>query len=703
MKHKTLLFILSLLFALTAVVAVAGCGEEKKEVAHRHTWGDWINVEGQEPTCTKPGKRYRVCKVCGESDDISDAPALSHDWDKGERTKEPTCDTPGTFTYTCSRCGNVKTRDIEALGHIWKEVGYDKVATCNDDGLMRYKCEREGCGIEKREEVKALGHDMTSWAYTTDAPTCTKGGVQERHCSRGDLDPEYKDVPPLGHEWTAWNYSAQPTCTAAGHRSRECTRDGCTAKVEENVGALGHNWGDWQVTTPATCTAKGSQTHTCQEPGCDAKATEDILPLGHLWDIKIETQPTETESGKLTATCSLCKETQENDLAPLKDCTVYRVSVTGLNGRAIPGKNPTNVYIYDSNHKLVAGGPVVSQKQQLVDGTPTTVEYAPYFEAYLPKDQDYTVGISNLPYGFDHKDSYTLTHNTFKVIDPEGKESNDTRYSAESDSLQFKKVKLSASLTITLQGHILDGRLPDLSIQNYNYGYGGIIRGACMPNFSVTDIKGEDWTLQELMKDKEAVVFLVFSLQSETCLNMARELVNFANCFQDKISVVILDQDDQFTEDIVGVFEEPYNFPDWFHVVRDIETKFYMNLTHFNQDPGYAEFFVIGQDFSVADTFGYSNGTCFQRIFMNLKDGMYNKLEDTDYEPLPPLEEEGEQGSEGGEQGGQSGEEGGQSGEQGGQSGEQGGQSGEQGSQSGGETEGTNFLPAVSEQKGLFE
>ncbi len=68
-----------------------------------------------------------------------------------------------------------------------------------------------------------------------------------------------------------------------------------------------HTWGEGMVTTEPTCTEDGVKTYTCSV--CNETKTETITATGHQWDEgKVTTPATCTENGVKTYTCSVCKE-----------------------------------------------------------------------------------------------------------------------------------------------------------------------------------------------------------------------------------------------------------------------------------------------------------------------------------------------------------------------------------------------------------
>lgn len=58
-----------------------------------------------------------------------------------------------------------------------------------------------------------------------------------------------------------------------------------------------HAWGEWTVTTEPTCTEKGEETRTCTV--CKVTETREVDALNHKWDDGvITTEPTEDAEGE---------------------------------------------------------------------------------------------------------------------------------------------------------------------------------------------------------------------------------------------------------------------------------------------------------------------------------------------------------------------------------------------------------------------
>lgn len=67
-----------------------------------------------------------------------------------------------------------------------------------------------------------------------------------------------------------------------------------------------HTWGEGMVTTEPTCTEDGVKTYTCSV--CNETKTETITATGHQWDEGVVTrEPTYTEDGEKTFTCAICR------------------------------------------------------------------------------------------------------------------------------------------------------------------------------------------------------------------------------------------------------------------------------------------------------------------------------------------------------------------------------------------------------------
>ena len=314
------------------------------------TWNKGTTVE---PTCTEKGYTIYICdqdSALTEKRDYTNA--LGHAWDTGTVTTAATCTTAGVKTYKCQNtgCTEMKTEEIPALGHKWDDGTVTTPATCEAVGVKTYKCQNAGCTETKTEEIPALGHKWDDGTVTK-VPTCTEDGVKTFTCLNDGSHTYTEPVPATGHAWDAGVVTKEPTYEEDGERTYTCQNDGthvytevipalgytftetvvpptCTedgytlhtcnenpAKTYQDtpVAALGHQYK--KVTTPATCGAPGSVDNVCER--CNDKQHVSDLPATgeHQWGEGVVTkEPTATETGIKTFTCTVCSATKTEDI-----------------------------------------------------------------------------------------------------------------------------------------------------------------------------------------------------------------------------------------------------------------------------------------------------------------------------------------------------------------------------------------------------
>ncbi len=183
-------------------------------------------------------------------------------------------------------------------------------ATCNAAGERTYTATvtfKENTYTDtKTETVPALGHDLVH--HEGKAPTCTEIGWSAYDtCSRCDYTT-YVEIPAAGHTPAdaVRENEVAATCTAAGSYDEVVYCSVCHEELSretKTIEKLGHAWGEWTVTTEPTCTEAGEETLTCSR--CDVTETREINALGHDYQ-SVVTAPTCTEQGYTTHTCSRC-------------------------------------------------------------------------------------------------------------------------------------------------------------------------------------------------------------------------------------------------------------------------------------------------------------------------------------------------------------------------------------------------------------
>ena len=261
------------------------------------------HTEGEAATCIED----QTCTVCGEVL----TPALGHDYET--TVTAPTCTEGGYTTHTCSRCEDTYIDTLtEANGHLWGMWETVIEAEEGKDGLKKRVC--EVCGAEEEKIIPALDH-VHHYTEQTVEPTCTDAGYILYTCVCGETYRDH-ETPALEHDYDA--IVIAPTCTEGGYTTHTCSRCEDTY-TDTSTEKLGHTAGD-----AATCT----EDQTCTVCG------EILTPaLGHDYDA-IVTDPTCTEDGYTTHTCSRCEDTYTDTPTEAKGHT-YGDWVTDL--EAAPG------------------------------------------------------------------------------------------------------------------------------------------------------------------------------------------------------------------------------------------------------------------------------------------------------------------------------------------------------------------------------
>ena len=311
----------------------------------------WHKGDTVAPTCTEQGYTVYICDqdaTLTENRDFVDA--LDHDWGEGVVTKAATCTEDGEKTFTCSRDGATKTEVIPAVGHKWDDGTVTTPATCEASGVKTYKCLNDGCTETKTEGIAALGHNYDD-GVVTKAATCTEDGVKTFTCQNDKSHTYTEVIPAIGHDYDdgvvtteptytengvktftchncgdtytesipalGYTYNetvVAPTCTENGYTMHECVEDATKSFKDNIVPALGHEYKE--VTTPATCKDAGSVDKVCER--CNDKQHVRDIPVNeeHQWDEGVITkEPTATEPGIKTYTCTVCNKTKTESIA----------------------------------------------------------------------------------------------------------------------------------------------------------------------------------------------------------------------------------------------------------------------------------------------------------------------------------------------------------------------------------------------------
>ena len=264
-------------------------------------------------TCEDDAVYYKSCSVCGEAGPdtfVAEDTALGHYWGDWTETTAPTCSAKGEETRTCANDAEHKEyRDvaIDPTAHKWGDWTETTAPTCSAKGEETRICANDAEHKEYRDvAIDPTAHEWGDWAETT-APTCSAKGEETRVCKNDANHTDKRDVEidADAHTWGDWTETTAPTCSAKGEETRVCVNDAEHKEYRDvAIDPTAHKWGDWVETTAPTCCAEGEQERVCEynadhkEPG-----TVPVDPSAHNY-IRAVTEPTCTEKGYTTYTCS---------------------------------------------------------------------------------------------------------------------------------------------------------------------------------------------------------------------------------------------------------------------------------------------------------------------------------------------------------------------------------------------------------------
>lgn len=310
---------------------------------------NWTLLDSVATTCLTLGYDRYLCVDCGAIEKRDYEAALGHAF-QSVVIRDATCETPGKVLEICERCGEVKESTTPKGEHEFSVTTVP--ATCTSPGYTLRECSI--CGERHIEDITAaLPHNYVD--KTTPA-TCEGGGKTIHICEGcgSSFVTDYTD--PLGHFWDEGTEVTGSTCTgeglieyrcvrcgyhrlegdaAAGHVSGEaatCTTPQlCTKCGAVIVNALGHDYQE-EVTEP-TCTEMGYTTYTCSRCG-DTYKGDYTDAAGHKpGDWIIDQEPTTDSEGSKHKECEVCGETLETEEIE----KIYNQATTDTHGEAIVG------------------------------------------------------------------------------------------------------------------------------------------------------------------------------------------------------------------------------------------------------------------------------------------------------------------------------------------------------------------------------
>lgn len=323
-----------------------GCCCDDKGCGENH---NWTLLESVDPTCLTLGYDRYLCVDCGMIEKRDYEAALGHAY-QSSVIREATCEVPGKTLDICQRCGDTKETTIPQGEHEFSTTVIS--ATCTSPGYTIREC--TVCGERHIEDITAaLAHNYVAKV----TPATCEGGGRTLHICEGcgsSFITDYTD--PLGHSWDEGKEITGATCTGEGMTEYTCVRCGAT-RLEGNAAAghvpgeaatctepqlctkcgavianaLGHDYET--VVTEPTCTEMGYTTYTCSRCG-DTYKSDYTDAAGHTpSDWIIDQEPTTDAEGSQHKECEVCGETLETEEIE----KLYNQATTDTHGEAIVG------------------------------------------------------------------------------------------------------------------------------------------------------------------------------------------------------------------------------------------------------------------------------------------------------------------------------------------------------------------------------
>ena len=310
---------------------------------------NWTLLDSVAPTCLTLGYDRYLCVDCGAIEKRDYEAALGHAF-QSIVIRDATCETPGKVLEICERCGTVQESTTPKGEHEFSVTTVP--ATCTSPGYTLQEC--AVCGERHITDITAaLPHNYVD--KTTPA-TCEGGGKTIHICEGcgSSFVTDYTD--PLGHSWDEGTGVTGSTCTGEGLIEYRCVRCGyhrlegdaaaghvpgeaatcttpqlCTKCGAVIVNALGHDYQE-EVTEP-TCTEMGYTTYTCSRCG-DTYKGDYTDAAGHKpGDWIIDQEPTTDSEGSKHKECEVCGETLETEEIE----KIYNQATTDTHGEAVVG------------------------------------------------------------------------------------------------------------------------------------------------------------------------------------------------------------------------------------------------------------------------------------------------------------------------------------------------------------------------------
>ena len=317
------------------------CSYEK--AAGQHTWGEWAKADDTN--------HKHVCSSCQAEE------SAAHTWDDGVVTTPPTEETEGVKTFTCSGCGATKTGSIpmvSAVSITLVQAGSDIKASWNGTPSANYGLKVVDSTGTTVSSIIVTGNTETS-NLATYLPRLTSGTEQYDLALYAISDSyvwgttalasleDCLEVTVSGEAvaynmefaydtYTSGSYTAQKNrvtwpgaqpvgiwCANAWYRGgvmRESGSGSITSPMEYTTQIEDGDVFDLRIITAYTL--DGQTLRATMTPASTKTYTEAAHT--HTWDSgRVTTEPTTTQTGVRTFTCTGCQETKTETIPVLTD------------------------------------------------------------------------------------------------------------------------------------------------------------------------------------------------------------------------------------------------------------------------------------------------------------------------------------------------------------------------------------------------